>query len=79
MGVLCSSPNKDKKNMQKKNLPIKKNKLSCSLLCKKILNCVGIMTHYWNGGYTIGMVTILLKMWLTIEKVAQLLEWWLRY
>ena len=31
---------------------------------------VGIMAHYWNGGYTIGMVAILLKMWLTIGKVA---------
>ena len=40
---------------------------------------VGIMAHYWNGGYTIGMMTILLKRWLTIEKVAQLLEWWLYY
>ena len=27
---------------------------------------VGIMAHYWNGGYTIGIVAILLKMWLTI-------------
>ena len=38
---------------------------------------VGIMAHYWNGGYTIGMVAILLKRWFnywnggyTIEKVA---------
>ena len=28
------------------------------------------MAHYWNGGYTIGMVAILLKMWLTIGMVA---------
>ena len=41
--------------------------------------CVGIMAHYWNGGYTIGMVAILLKMWLTIGMVAILLEWWLYY
>ena len=27
---------------------------------------VGIIAHYWNGGYTIGMV-------------ATLLEWWLHY
>ena len=38
---------------------------------------VGIMAHYWNGGYTIGMVAILLKRWLTIGMVAILLEWWL--
>ena len=38
---------------------------------------VGIMAHYWNGGYTIGMVVILLKKWLTIGMVAILLEWWL--
>ena len=25
---------------------------------------VGIMAHYWNGGYTIEMVVILLKWWL---------------
>ena len=45
------------------------------------------MAHYWNGGYTIGMVDILLKMWLTIGMVAillewlggSLLEWWLYY
>ena len=40
---------------------------------------VGIMTHYWNGGNTIGMVAILLKRWLTIGMVAILLEWWLYY
>ena len=40
---------------------------------------VGIMAHYWNGGYTIGMVAILLKRWLTIGMVAILLEWWLYY
>ena len=40
---------------------------------------VGIMTHYWNGDYTIGMVAILLKMWLTIGMVAILLKWWLYY
>ena len=47
---------------------------------------VGIMANYWNGGYTIGMVAILLKRWLnywnggyTIENVAILLEWWLHY
>ena len=28
------------------------------------------MAHYWNGGYTIGIMAILLKMWLTNEKVA---------
>ena len=28
------------------------------------------MAHYWNGGYTIGMVAILLKRWLTIGMVA---------
>ena len=28
------------------------------------------MVHYWNGGYTIGMVAILLKRWLTIGMVA---------
>ena len=38
-------------------------------------NSVGIMAHYWNGGYTIGMVAMLLKMWLTIGMVAILLEW----
>ena len=36
---------------------------------------VGIMAHYWNGGYTIGMVAILLKRWITIGMVAILLEW----
>ena len=40
---------------------------------------VRIMAHYWNGGYTIGMVAILLKRWLTIGMVAILLEWWLYY
>ena len=35
-----------------------------------LLASVGIMAHYWNGGYTIGMVAILLKKWLTIENVA---------
>ena len=35
---------------------------------------VGIMAHYWNGDYTIGMVAILLKRWLTIGIVAILLE-----
>ena len=40
---------------------------------------VGIMAHYWNGGYTIGMVAILLKRWLTIGMVTILLEWWLYY
>ena len=40
---------------------------------------LGIMAHYWNGGYTIGMVTILLKRWLTVGMVAILLEWWLYY
>ena len=38
---------------------------------------VGIMTHYWNDGYTIGMLAILLKRWLTIGMVAILLKWWL--
>ena len=38
---------------------------------------VGIMAHYWNGGYTIGMVAIL--RWLTIGMVAILLELWLYY
>ena len=28
------------------------------------------MAHYWNGGYTIGMVVILLKRWLIIGMVA---------
>ena len=28
------------------------------------------MAHYWNGGYTIGMVAILLKRWLTIGMVV---------
>ena len=37
------------------------------------------MAHYWNGGYNIGMVAILLKRWLTIGMVAILLEWWLYY
>ena len=40
---------------------------------------VRIMAHYWNGGYTIGMVAILLKRWLTIGMMAILLEWWLYY
>ena len=40
---------------------------------------VGIMTHYWNGDYTIGMVAILLKRWLPIGMVTILLEWWLYY
>ena len=36
---------------------------------------VGIMAHYWNSGYTIGMVVAtLLKMWLTIGMVAILLK-----
>ena len=35
---------------------------------------VGIMAHYWNGGYTIGMVAILLKRWLTIGMMAILLK-----
>ena len=39
-GVPWSSPNKDKKKKTKKISTYKKNKLSCSLLCKKILNCV---------------------------------------
>ena len=43
------------------------------------VRCVGIMAHYWNGGYTIGMVAILLKRWLTIGMVTILLEWWLYY
>ena len=47
---------------------------------QKRLCSVGIMAHYyWNDGYTIGMVAILLKMWLTIGMVAILLEWWLYY
>ena len=33
------------------------------------------VAHYWNGGYTIGMVATLLKRWLTIGIVAILLEW----
>ena len=33
-----------------------------------------IVAHYWNGGYTIRMVAILLKRWLTIGMVAILLE-----
>ena len=40
---------------------------------------VGIMAHYWNCGYTIRMVAILLIRWLTIGIVAILLEWWLYY
>ena len=40
---------------------------------------VGIMAHYWNGGYTIEIVAILLKMWPTIGMVTILLEWWLYY
>ena len=36
---------------------------------------VGIMAHYWNDGYTIEIVAILLKRWLTIGIVAILLEW----
>ena len=32
------------------------------------------MAYYWNGGYTIGMVAILLKRWLTIGMVAILLK-----
>ena len=44
-----------------------------------IFDHVGIMAHYWNSGYTIGMMTILLKMWLIIGMVAILLEWWLYY
>ena len=32
------------------------------------------MAHYWNGGYNIGMVAILLKRWLTIGMVAILLN-----
>ena len=40
---------------------------------------VGIMAHYWNGGYTIEMVAILLKRWLTIGMMAILLELWLYY
>ena len=35
------------------------------------------MAHYWNGGYSIEMVAILLKRWLTIEMVAILLKMWL--
>ena len=35
---------------------------------------VGIMAHYWNVGYTIGMVAILLKRWLAIGMVAILLK-----
>ena len=38
-----------------------------------------MMAHYWNGGYTIGMVAIPLKRWLTIGMVVILLEWWLYY
>ena len=37
------------------------------------------MAHYWNGGYTIEMMAILLKKWLTIGMMAILLEWWLYY
>ena len=40
---------------------------------------VEIMAHYWNCGYTIGMVAILLKRWLTIGMVAILLKKWLYY
>ena len=32
------------------------------------------MAYYWNGGYTIGMVVILLKRWLIIGMVAILLK-----
>ena len=44
-----------------------------------VILTVGIMAHYWNGGYTIEIVAILLKLWLTIEMVDILLEWWLHY
>ena len=40
---------------------------------------VGIMTQYWNGGYIIEIMAILLKMWLTIGMVTILLELWLYY
>ena len=35
---------------------------------------VGIMAHYWNGGYTVRIVVILLKRWPTIGMVAILLK-----
>ena len=50
-------------------------KMECIVSCV----LVGIMAYYWNGGYTIGMVAILLKRWLTIRMVTILLELWLYY
>ena len=36
---------------------------------------IGMMTHYWNGGYTIGMVVHYWNGGYTIGMVAILLEW----
>ena len=38
---------------------------------------VGIMAHYWNGGYTIEKVAHYWNGGYTIGMVAILLEWWL--